>query len=130
MKARIDAQQAAIDAKKATEVVYPPKERVSESITFPPLPKAHRCKKWFESCRSAVMACCRDADRGWEWWNDIKTKTFEELKDVGGQEFERADLLAAGAFPRIYQGEVEMLLINKQLNAKKYTGTASEGARS
>ena len=30
--------------------------------------------------------------------------------ETWGQEFERADLLAAGAFPRIYAGEVEMLL--------------------
>ena len=96
---------------------YSRKERTSESLTFQALPRPHKCKKWFSQRRDGVIQCCRDPDKGWTWQNEIRDKSFEELKDQGEDEFERADLLAAGVFIKIYSGELETILLTRQLNA-------------
>ena len=59
-----------------------------------------------------MITCCVDADQGWAWWNEIHTKTFDELYDIGGEQFERADLLAAWAFAAIFTSELGVSLTN------------------
>ena len=87
------------------------KERTSESLVFGAFPKPHKTQKWFEQCRAATIACCRDPDAGWEWWNEIRDKTFDELKEVGGEQFERADLLVTLALTKIDAGGLGSILL-------------------
>ena len=88
------------------------RKRVSETLSFSALPQPHQSKKRFEQTRSKVITCCVDADAAWNWWSEIHDKTFEELYTVGGQQFERADLLSVGAITHIYQGELGTYLTN------------------
>ena len=89
------------------------RKRVSETLTFGALPQPRKSKNWFEGTRAKVITCCHNADVAQILWNEINTKTFDELYDIGGEQYERADLLAASALPTIYGGELETSLTNK-----------------
>ena len=56
-------------------------------------------------------------------------KTFDQLYDVSGEEFRRADLLMAGTIEKLYTGELGLFLVNLTQECKKLTDCTKKAFR-